>query len=445
MRIRVLCLIALLLTALLACSSPAAQTPAPSPAAEEAEAPPTAAENTPIPAQPSEAAAMTRWDLWSEGTTLRGANIYQRRNYPELEGDYNGPGPVGPPYTQEDFNRLASLGANYVNISHPGLFTEKPPFALDPAIQQNLDQLLEMIARADMFAVISFRTGPGRSEFTFFGPPGDWFDASYLNDTVWEDPAAQDAWAEMWRTTAERYRNHPIVVGYDLMVEPNSNGVFFDLWEPDEFYADYGGTTYDWNQFYPRIVEAIREVDTQMPILIGAMSFSNARWLPYLAPVDDPRVVYTAHQYAPHDYTHQEAGALTFTYPGEMDLDWDGEADAFDRAWLEGLLEATVVAFRDEHGVPVAINEFGVQRYEPGAAEFMDDEMGLFEALGLNYALWVWDATGCPAMFEKPQDFNLLWGPDPDSRAEVSNDLLDVVVSYWERNTLRPSNTTFMP
>jgi len=114
-----------------------------------------------------------------------------------------GPGPIGPPYVQGDFDRLAAMGANYVNVSHPGLFTEAPPYVLDEAV-----------------------TGPGRSEFTFFwDEAGDWFDASYLNDSVWQDQAAQDGWVAMWHYTADRYRHNPIVVGYDLMVEPNSNEV----------------------------------------------------------------------------------------------------------------------------------------------------------------------------------------------------------------------------
>lgn len=187
-----------------------------------------------------------KWELWVDGTQLRGANIYQRRVYPELDGlTFMGPGPVGPPYIQEDFDRLAALGANYVNISHPGLFTETPPYTLDQDIQDNLDNLLNMIAEADMFAVIAFRTGPGRSEFTFFWDEvGDWFDESYLNDAMWQDQTAQDAWVAMWRYTAERYRDNPIVVGYDLMVEPNSNEVGsdafndpLDIWDPNEFYA----------------------------------------------------------------------------------------------------------------------------------------------------------------------------------------------------------------
>ncbi len=118
---------------------------------------------------PADLHALTRWDLWSTGAKLRGADIYQRRVYPQLDGtDSLGPGPVGPPYTQEDFDRLAAMGANYVNISCPGLFREKPPYRLDPPMQNNLDRLIGMIGKANMFAVISFRTGPGRSEFTFF-------------------------------------------------------------------------------------------------------------------------------------------------------------------------------------------------------------------------------------------------------------------------------------
>ena len=131
------------------------------------------------PAEPApEVGPVDAWALWTGATHLRGANIHQRRVYPEIDGtEFFGPGPVGPPYTQESFDKLAELGANYVNISHPGLFTEEPPFVPDEDISQNLDSLLEMIARADMFAVISFRTGPGRSEYTFFWDEyNTWFD-----------------------------------------------------------------------------------------------------------------------------------------------------------------------------------------------------------------------------------------------------------------------------
>jgi hypothetical protein len=354
-----------------------------------------------------------------------------------------GPGPFGPPYSQADFNRLADWGANYVNISHPGLFSETPPYELDSNVQTNLDSLLAMIARAGLFAVISVRTGPGRSEFTFvWDEVGDWFDESYLNDTVWEDQAAQDAWVAMWRYTAHRYRNHLIVVGYDLMVEPNTNEVGsdarnpLDVWEPEVFYDEYGGTLYDWNQLYPRITQAIREVDTDTPILVGGMAYSRVSWLPYMSVTGDLRTVYMVHQYEPYVYTHQ-IPPFTYTYPGFFDTDWDGESDVFDRDWLEDMM-THVTEFKSTHHVPVADNEFGAMRWEPGADAYMDDLMAIFEQLHMNHALWLWDTSWEPHAEEDAFDFR--HGSDPNHHSDVeSSPLMDVIKKYWALNTLYPT------
>jgi uncharacterized protein (TIGR01370 family) len=396
--------------------------------------------STPEPPVPTAAPLLDEWALWVDGPHLRGANIYQRRVYPALDGpEFMGAGAVGPPTTQADFDRLAALGANYVNISHPGLFGETPPYTLDPTIQDNLDRLLAMIAQADMFAVISFRTGPGRSEFTFFyGEDGDWFDASYYDDAVWQDPLAQEAWGAMWRHVAQRYRDNPIVVGYDLMVEPNANEVWLDLWDPEQFYAEHAGSLLDWNQLHPRISAAIREVDPDTPILVGGMAYSAVEWLPYLEPSSDARAVYTVHQYAPHQYTHQGPDEIEHTYPGRFDTDWDGVDDTFDRAWLDALLSA-VDEFAAAHDAPVAANEFGVVRWAPGAAAFLEDQMDLFEQRGMNYALWAWEPAWEP-WAEEVTAFNFRYGSDPSSVEAVPNELTDIVTAYWGRNTLRPSN-----
>ncbi|MBN1875210.1 MAG: cellulase family glycosylhydrolase [Anaerolineae bacterium] len=394
--------------------------------------------------------APDKWSLWTEGTQLRGANVYQRRVYPAIDGlDVIGPGPVGPVYTQEDFDRLAALGANYVNISHPGLFTETAPYTVALEIQTHLDNLLDMIAQANMFAVISFRTGPGRSEFTFmWDEAGTWFDESYLDDSVWQDAEAQNAWVAMWRYTAQRYRDNPIVVGYDLMVEPNSNEVgssvitdLLDIWEPTEFYSMYGGTLYDWNQLYPRITTAIREVDSDTPILIGGLGYSGIEWLPYLNPTGDARTVYMFHQYAPTQYTHQGSDDITCAYPGTCDLDRDGEVDdTFNRAWLDGLL-STVNTFTTTYSVPVAVNEFGLMRWEPGGDAFMDDQMDLLEQRGLNHALWMWDPSWV-TWTQHLNAFNFRFGPDPENLTDVpTNALQTVIVEHWEQNTARPSST----
>jgi hypothetical protein len=402
-------------------------------------APATGPAVSPSPADtpPADTPPVDKWSLWTGGTRLRGANIYQRRVFPEMDGtEFYGPGPFGPPYIQDDFDRLAARGANYVNISTAGLFTVQPPYTVDEEAVAGLDRLLEMAGAADLFAVITLRTGPGRSEFAIIGDES-WPPEDYIVNTVWTDESAREAWAAMWRYAAERYRDHPVVVGYDLMCEPNSNALL-DIWDAETFYAQYAGTGYDWNAWYPDLVSAIRQVDPSTPILVGGNGYSAVEWLPYLTPVDDPRVVYTVHQYAPHEYTHQGTPDPARSYPGRMDTDYDGEPDDFDRAWLESLL-SIAATFSAEHGVPLAVNEFGAERWVPGAADYVAEEMELFEQHGWNYAAWQWQPAW-PPLAEGDNSFNMRCGPDPASLADVENELLSAYAAAWARNMVRPSS-----
>jgi len=384
-----------------------------------------------------------KMDLWLTDTHLRGANIYQRRRYPEIDGPEDGDLLVIPSFTQDDFDNLAKMGANLVVISHPGIFTEKPPYQPDIDMQNNLDELLKMIKDADLFAVIAFRTGPGRSEFAFFwGEHGDWFDTSYYNNEVWTNKEAQEAWAAMWRYTALWYSTNPIVVGYELMVEPNSNHIFFDEWDEETFYDRYTGTLYDWNLLAARITDEIRLYDQTTPILIDGNSYSNISWLPYIVPIDDSKTIYTVHQYAPYEYTSQSLeNDRLFSYPGSLDLDGDGHNEVFDRRWFYEV-DTLLRDFRDQNSVPVAITEFGVQRWIPGAAQFMDDQIALFEDLGINYAIWAWADGRLNPTKHDAYDFRL--GTDPENHMEfVESDLLSVILKYWGLNKWRPSNVPY--
>ncbi len=378
-----------------------------------------------------------KWALWSGPTVrLRGANIFQRRNYPELDHGFIGPGPFGPPYTQWDFDRLASLGANFVNLSVPGIYTENPPYTLDDAAQLNLDNLIEMASRANLYAVISFRTGPGRSEATF-----GYFPPDYTNEAVWSSQAAQDAWVEMWRATAIHYENNPVVIGYDLMVEPNSNETLFNEWDPTAFYAAHAGTLADWNQLHPRISAAIRSVDSETPILTGGMAYSSIDWLAYLATTTDAKTVYTVHYYEPHAYTHQDPPNLNLIYPGIFDPYGGGTPVMVDRNWLRNNL-AQIDDFRSAHpGTAVAINEFGVKRWVPGAAAYITDLTSIFEEKGVAHAIWIW--TDSYGEAQATDDFNFRNGPDPTRHIEVPGSALyAAVIADFARNTppSRPRN-----
>ena len=388
------------------------------------------------------AAIRQKMDLWTANVPLlRGVNIWQALVIPEVDGNSKGDGRVGPPFTQVDFDLLASLGANYVVLSVPGLFTEEPPYQVDELVQQNLDELLRMIGNADMFATIAFRTGPGKAEWSLCCSDVHYYD-DYFNDAVWSDVEAQAAWAAMWQYTAERYRDNPIVVGYELMVEPNAADILYGIYSPKEFFRSYGGNLADWNALYPQLVNAIRSVDEDTPIIVGSDGYSSVAWLSYLTPVDASNMVYDVHQYMPYEtYTHQNIGGGN-SYPDNFDVDNDGKIETFDWNYLSALLQP-VRQYGKKHAAAITVNEFGVKRWVPGAAAYLNDLLFLFENEGWNYAIWEW-STGYEPFGLEVDDFNYMLGTDPGNKTILlENPVLDVLRSYWSLNSIRPSDISW--
>jgi len=380
--------------------------------------------------------------LWQNKTNLRGINIWQKKIDPEVDENFVGPGKVGPPFTQEDFNILREMGVNYVNISHPGIFNVNPPYDINYDILNNLKSLVEKIRNADMFCVISFRTGPGRSEYTFYrgedyesDPENGWFDKKYYNDDVWESSELQEKWAEMWKKTADIFKNYDNVVGYDLMVEPNSNSVFFEIDDPETFYENYSGTLYDWNIFYTKLVSAIRESDSETPILISSLNWGSINWLSYIQTIDSPNLIYTVHQYDPYIYTHN---INPYSYPDRFDINYDGITDDFNYQWLKSHLNK-IQDFMNKEEVMIGINEYGVIRWVKNAKDFLDDEMSIFEELGVNYAIWAYSTQWEPYRTEI-DEFNYLFGIDKNNKTEdYNNPLISALKKYWNKNTIFPS------
>lgn len=129
---------------------------------------------------------------------------------------------------------------------------------------------------------------------------------------------------------------------------------------------------------------------------------------------------------------------MTRTYPGYFDTDYDNQPETFDRAWLENLL-AIAADYQSTYQVVLAVNEYGLERWVPGGADYVGDEMSLFDQYGWNYAIWQWHASW-PPLAEGDNSFNFLFGPDPANLTGVPNALLDAFTAAWLHNTIRPSN-----
>jgi hypothetical protein len=323
--------------------------------------------------------AREKFDLWPIGKALlRGANVFMGR-FPQGAASGFGDGD----FSQADFDDLARAGANYLQISHAGLYTEQPPYSVDAAARDNLDIVLRMAANAHLFAVIAFRSGPGRNENAITGR-----NLTVL-ETIWTDPAAQAGWVEMMRYTASRYKDNPTVIGYDPLVEPNDY-VRHGSPDPATFYAQVGGTIEDFNGLSARVTRAVREVDATTPILLEPEGYGDVPFLPYLVVTGDARTVYTVHDYAPFEYTHQLTPGAT--YPGQYDLAHNGQPVLVDRARLDQWVQP-VRAFSSKNQVPVAFTEFGAHRTAANVGGYLQDRIGLQDAIG-NWAAWTWQPAG---------------------------------------------------
>ena len=364
--------------------------------------------------------------LWDNATGphLRGSVVVQRRVYPELDGpEFMGRGVVGTPVGDDALAALKAAGANLLILSHPGPFTETPPYQPDLAIEDHLNDLVRRCELAGLYVVIGFRSGPGRSEFTFQrGAAGTWFPAERINDTVWTSYEAWDGWDAMWRRVAARFRNRTNVAGYLLMAEPNANqaapgpdGGDLDEWDPQRLIDTVSGTAANWPYLAGRLARAIREHDAETPILVSPDGYANTAFEPLLDLNAAPGQVLCVHDYTPRAYTHQDRGAQIAFARGEAAF----EPPSFDR-WMMG--------------------ETGLVRWAPGATRWLRERVRSLERAGAGWAWFRWD-TGWRVYEARENSMNPLYGSDPDAvEPDPDSALLAALQSAWRRNAAAPQS-----
>lgn len=286
-----------------------------------------------------------KWALWTNGTLLRGANVYQQDERRAGTGRL-----FGPRFESTDFAALCSTRANYINFSVPGIFHVRGNPAW-PEMVAHLDTFVTWAKAANLFVVISVRTGPGRGE-------GDITEDDPVKDrTVFDNTSQQAAWVEMWKQIATRYGAEKNVVGFDLMVEPHD--------------VDRA----KWRAFAQRMIDGIRSVDSNTPILVSpAGDWGAASALSGWEPLSGESIVYTVHQYEPYNFTHEDAPDYS---RAELEA-----AYRMIRNWLSG-----------HPGQRIVVNEFGANKDKPRAASFLADELLLLEQAGVNHAAWLWEVS----------------------------------------------------
>lgn len=183
---------------------------------------------------------------------------------------------------------------------------------------------------------------------------------------MFHDRAAADRFVACWGRIARRFRgNGDVIFGYDLINEPQQQLKALDD-------CDY------WN-LQRRAAEAVRAADPDTTIIVESNGWDSPDAFSYLSPLAMDNVVYQAHMYAPHAFTHQGVGAREWKktkYP-DPENGWD---KAFIRRQLEPVLR-----FRERHGARIYIGEFSAITWAEGADRYVADCISLFEEYGFDW------------------------------------------------------------
>ncbi|MEI6074502.1 MAG: glycoside hydrolase family 5 protein [Verrucomicrobiota bacterium] len=193
--------------------------------------------------------------------------------------------------------------------------------------------------------------------------------------TVAKDPVAfQPRVIAFWRQVAERFKDAPDTVIFELLNEPN------------------GLLTADlWNAWIPEILTAIRTSNSARTVIVGSADFNGMTALTRLSlPDNDRNLIATAHYYHPMSFTHQ--GAPWSKHKNLSGVTW-GTAE--DRAKVVDDFQRAA-AWSKEHHRPILLGEFGAYDKNNSdvalRAAYVAHVSRTAESMGWAWTYWQFDS-----------------------------------------------------
>ena len=252
---------------------------------------------------------------------------------------------------------------------------------------QKLKQVLDQANELGLKVVITTLSLPGARYRQANGDKPDF--------RLWRDPQYLPQAALFWKQLAQRLKNHPAIVGYNILNEPVPERAagLRDVRKQDliAWYAKIELTPADLNRFNAQVVAAIREVDKDTPIVIDCGWWATAYAIKYLKPLRDNRVLYSVHMYEPYSYTNRKTNNGRFSYPGKVLLDTESKQEVdLNSAELEKML-SPVVEWQKAHSIKsnrIFVSEFGCNRMVGGVANYLSDLIKIFNRNNWHWAFF---------------------------------------------------------
>jgi hypothetical protein len=238
---------------------------------------------------------------------------------------------------------------------------------------EQFDAVLRWTARQGLWAIITARASIAAGEDLPENHGG-------AGDTFFNDPALRARFIKTWTTIAARYKFFERIAGYELLSEPRV--------QPNTVPAERVRAVYE------EMVTAVQAVDARTPILVGPAPFYSRSNLPDIRMPTKHNIIYNFNFFVPRHYVQRLETGLR--YPGRMPCCFVHDKDHakccphaphgadlsklpccaapldVDSKTLEDELE-DALRFSHDHGVPILMDQWGVQREAVGRADYLRD------------------------------------------------------------------------
>lgn len=276
--------------------------------------------------------------------------------------------------THEDIKYLKAIGCNHIRLPfHYKLLTQDFYMGQRNSGFKYFDRIIDWCKQENLYLLFDMHCAPG-------GQTGDNIDDSYGYPYLLKSQSSQDLMIEIWLKIAERYKNEPIVIGYDLINEPVAHYFNDEL----DFFNE------QLFQLYKRAIREIREVDPNHLIFLNGSVWSGN--FDVFKEMMGDNIVYEFHKY------------------------WFPVEQAAVQDYID---------FRDQNQVPIYIGETG-----ENTDEWVNDFRTLLDQNEIPWAFWPYKKMNNSRgimNFEEPEHYHLITGYAKSDRS-----------SYKKRRENRP-------
>lgn len=220
-----------------------------------------------------------------------------------------------------------------------------------------------------------------------------------IDSRLWNNFLYHEKSIKYWQDLARELKKYPCIVAYDIINEPfpefktniQEQTTIGNYERFQNWYYKYNNTTKDLFLFYNKIINSIREVDINTPIMIESGFYSQpSSYYEFPKKFQDNKILYSFHMYEPYSFTSFEnfKNSNNYIYPGniffgESKIFWNKKTiDDYFNPFYKWINNNSINSNR------VVVSEFGCMRKNKGCKEYLNDIIDILESKKFHWAFY---------------------------------------------------------